>query len=132
MLRHIHVRTNREGLDYDTARHSRLSCGEAGTFPFGLGRAGTEGQERGGQEGKEGGFKGDWFQISNRLSATSGEFRRARGCRWRRDGGLDGGKQGIAIDWLLEVCGSAERAHPLRSAGFIVGGDDDDRHTDMA
>jgi hypothetical protein len=50
----------------------------------------------------------------------------------RGDGGLDGGKEGIPIDWLLEVCESAKRAHPLRGAGLVMGGDDDDRRVDMA
>ena len=34
------------------------------------------------------------------------------------------------IDRLLHVGGSAKHPHPLRRTGFIMSGDDDDRHGD--
>lgn len=49
---------------------------------------------------------------------------------WR--GGFDGGKQGIPIDWFLQVGRSAELVHSIRGAGFIMSRDDYDWHQDVA
>jgi len=39
--------------------------------------------------------------ISNQWLVVGGYVSRRDGVRWVRDGGVDVGKQGISIDWLL-------------------------------
>lgn len=47
------------------------------------------------------------------------------------EGSLDGGKKSLFIHWFLKIGASAEGAHPVGGAGFIMSGEDDNRHQAM-
>ena len=54
------------------------------------------------------------------------------GCLGGGTGGLDGRKQGLPINGLLQVSAGAKRLCPLPRAGFVVSRDDNDGHRDLA